>query len=331
MKVCPICGSVLAICLVACTSVGMSPRERACLYGASANVLARVVEENGLAVSNADVVVYFSLAVREGKTAKGKSDANGGFRADGKTTGDVYVSVDKKGYYHSEVKIDLTAGETRNVNCGKWTPGEIVTNIVIRKVIKPVKLITPQWSKGFLIPQGGVAMGLDLEKQDWVKPWGNGEIADFEVMYKSDGKRRFEYSGASLKINFIRPFDGAYKSKLNKTSALQTIHQADTNLVYQNVFKFWEKRDGKRFIGESLSDDEYLVLRTRSRVDKEGKFVGGQYSMISGLMFGWSDKAFGAIRFRSHINPTFNDPNLEEMNIYNTPNFRTIGGLPKQQ
>ena len=49
--------------------------------------------------------------------------------------------------------------------------------------------------------------------------------------------------------------------------------------------------------------------------------------LVGGLEFGWSKKAFGGISFRSFINPTFNDPSLERMSIYNTPNFGTIGGL----
>lgn len=44
-----------------------------------------------------------------------------------------------------------------------------------------------------------------------------------------------------------------------------------------------------------------------------------------GLTFGPCRKAFGRLYFRVLRNPTFNDPNLEQMNIYNTPNFNQIG------
>jgi len=288
-----------------------------------------VIDEDGGAVSNAEVEVYFGLSVREGATIKGKTDGNGMFAAKGKTTGEIYIDAKQKGFYDTSKKIDIAADEDRKVSWGKWMPTTIHVDAMLRRIGKPVKLLTSDFSKTYYIKESGMALGLDLLKQDWVKPWGRGEIADFEVTYESDGKQRFDYTGAKVRIKFVRPFDGAYTCKLNKESTLQTVHQADTNGIYQSELFYWEERDqDRKFIRHILSEDDILVLRTRSRVDENGNFAGAQYSMIvGGLEFGGSKNAFGLIRFRALVNPTFNDPNLEEMNGYNTPNFRTIGGL----
>ena len=70
--------------------------------------------------------------------------------------------------------------------------------------------------------------------------------------------------------------------------------------------------------------DEVTVAKT----DGNGNFIGAHYAMIQGpLSFGWGRKSFGFVGLHTFFNPTFNDPNLEVMNIYNTPNFRTIGGF----
>lgn len=321
--------SVLLVSLVSCAHGASSlSRERAETLGATAQVSLCVLDEFMQVVSNADVEVYFSRAVREGKTVKGKSCSTGKFEASGKTTGDILVNVNVQGYYPTSEKIDLACDTSRAVENGRWLPSVIETNIVLRKIGTPVKLLTPRWSTDFLIPRGGVPMGLDLDRQDWVKPWGKGEVADFEVLYESDGKKRSEYSGAKLTLRFVRPFDGAYLRKMDMGSKLHTCHSADTNGIFRQEFLFSEERGhDRRFVRNVMGKDEYLVLRTRSKTDSEGRFVGGRYSMIvGGISFGWCHEAFGFLGFKSFVNPTFNDPNLEEINIYNTPNFRAIGG-----
>ena len=121
-------------CLVFCLCAGWNSREWAETWGARASVEVHVVDEEGLAVSNAEVEVYFGLSFRPGATVKGKSDGRGMFAARGKTTGEVYVNVTKSGFYESAEKIELLADKMREVVHGRWLPREICTNIVIRQV-----------------------------------------------------------------------------------------------------------------------------------------------------------------------------------------------------
>lgn len=321
----------LAVCLATCSCDGMSPRERAETYGATACVSVSIVDESMQVVSNANFEVYYDLSVREGKTVKGRSDVAGRFKTLGKTTGDILINVNKTGYYPSEAKIKLAADENREVRSGWWLPREVMTNIVLRKIGRPIKLKTQSLSENYPILNSDEVIGFDLEVLDWIKPHGKGKTVDFVVKYHSDGKKLFEYTGAKLDVRFVRPFDGAYKRTFDKVSKLRTEPIADTNAVFLTELKFWEEvLPNKQRIGNKLGKDEYLVLRTRSKVDAKGNFIGGHYALILGdWSFGWSTKSFGHMGFKSYYNPTFNDPNLEEMNIFNTPNFRTTGGLPK--
>ena len=320
---------ILLPCVVVTLCAGWSARERAATFGAKASIEVRVVDDDGGAVTNAEVEVYFGLSVREGATIKGKTDAKGMFAAKGKTTGEVYINVRKKGCYETAKKLDLAADENRKVSWGKWMPDKIPCTVRLRRIGKPVKLLTSDFPKTYYIKDPDMAIGFDLLKQDWVEPHGEGEVADFDVTCESNGTQGSDYAETKLTIKFVRPFDGAYTCRKNKESTLQTVRQADTNGTYQTELLYWKRRDqDRKFSRHILSEDDILVLRTRSQVDEKGNFVGAQYSMIVGeLIFGRSKKAFGLIRFRSFVNPTFNDSNLEEVNGYNTPNLWTIGGL----
>ena len=321
-------GIMMTICLLTHLCEGTTPRERAEMYGAQAEMVVHVIDDKGQAISNVNVEVYFGMSTKEGKTIKGKSDGEGNFRAKGKTTGEVYVNATKTGFYESTEKIELFADEKREVLHGRWMPKEICTNVILRSIGNPIKLLTSALSRDYQIAVKGEWTGFDLEKMDWVAPKGIGKTVDFEVLYESDGKRLFDFTGAKLQVRFVRPFDGAYKRVINKVSRLQTDPVADTNAVYLSELNFYMEKalDGK-WLSNKLGKDEFLVLRTRSQIDEKGNFIGAHYSMITGdWSFGWSWDSFGCMGFRSFFNPTFNDPNLEVMNIYNTPNFRQIGG-----
>ena len=323
------CNLIMTTCLLVSLCDGASSRERAEISGAQAEMVIHVIDDMGMAVSNANVEIYFGMSVREGKTVKGLSDALGKFHAIGKTTGEVYINVTKTGFYESAEKVELYADDMREVVHGKWMPKEICTNVVLRVIGKPIDLITTPLSRDYQISEAGVWLGFDLEKMDWVAPKGTGKTVDFEVQYESDGKKLFDYTGSKLHVRFVRPFDGVYRRGLNKVSRLRTDPVADTNATFVAELSFYtEKAQHKKWITNKLTKDEFLVLRTRSRIDEHGHFIGAHYSMIMGdWSFGWSQESFGCMGFLSYFNPTFNDPNLEMRSVYNTPNYRSIGGV----
>ena len=233
-------------CLVFCLCAGWSSREWAETWGARASVEVHVVDEEGLAVSNAEVEVYFGLSFRPGATVKGKSDGRGMFAAKGKTTGEVYINIRKKGCYETAKKIDIAADENRKVSWGKWKPGKIHCTAKLRQIRKPVKLLTSGGARGHYINEPKVWMGFDILKDDWISPYGKGDTVDFEVMYDSDGKKLFDYTGSTLKIRFVRQFDGAYVRRKDCESIFQVDHEARTNECYLAHFEFFQKKIARK-------------------------------------------------------------------------------------
>lgn len=319
-----LCFALLPV--ISCEAV--SSRERAELYGATAKIGITVVDEDNVTVSNAEIVVYFGMSVREGKTVKGHSVGDGPFIVEGKTTGDVYVDVRKHGFYHSAKKMILSNDKRHDVVAGRWIPNLIPCRISLRKIHKPVTLISTERVKGYGINNPRTWMGFDMEKADWVPPYGNGVTTDFEVMYDSDGKKLFDYTGSKLSIRFIRPFDGAYVRHKNFESDFQADFEVKTNESYQTILEYSERKIGRGIWDRTrLSKEQFLVLRIRSQVDAQGKFKGAHYGMILGPMsYGWDYRSFGVVGLHTVFNPVFNDTSLEKKSVYNTSNFGQIGG-----
>lgn len=163
------------------------------------------------------------------------------------------------------------------------------------------------WLTGTLksIPKKKGVFGYDLRFGDWVRPYGYGEVSDFEVRYERlDVEGTIKVSGC---LSF--PSGGAYRMKKIKSASLETIYQADTNAVYVNAFPFGAElpRKGQGTRKRLLEQDEYLVLRTRVCTNATGKVVSAHYSKIIGPFS--IDYEF--CHEGSYFNPTPNDPNLE--------------------
>ena len=102
---------------------------------------------------------------------------------------------------------------------------------------------------------------------------------------------------------------------------MKSVYYADTNAIYQSSFKFIHEKhpvmtqtqffkyvSGTQKIDTRLDDNSYIVFRTRTKVDENGKLVSSHYGKIYGL---W--QFYGGIRAANvQFNPTPNDPNLED-------------------
>ncbi len=145
--------------------------------------------------------------------------------------------------------------------------------------------------------------GFDMEKGDWTVPHGKGEVADFIL-------RREESNGVYRAIlEFEGPFNGAYKQKQESSTSFKSTYRADTNHVYVQTMDIWtRKRMGKETVrSQFVSDEEYLVIRSRSVVDADGNLKSCNYSKIYGGITAYRYFQFMTMVF----NPKKNDANLE--------------------
>ena len=312
-------------CVIACLCAGWNARERAATFGAKASIEVRVVDEEGDVVSNAVVKVYFGMSVREGKEVKGKTDANGLFSAQGKTTGEIYIDVEHTGYYNSTRHLKFFDETTSDVKNGKWQPYGRREQLILRHIGNPVPLL--RYGGAIAVPKTNSWFGFDMEMKDFVRPYGKGKEADFEVLMQWDGKPPADSLFDSLTVRFPGKGSGVYHAQRYDESDFKWVHRAAENGYDPSELHFSKQRMNGVYEKNIFDKQRPLVCRSRCRYDTEGNLVSANYSLLTNLGGGasWEKKALFSCSY--FFNLTANDRNLEEQSIYNTPNFRTIGGL----
>ena len=179
----------------------------------------------------------------------------------------------------------------------------------LRKKKNPIPMFASGLPIGFRLPAKQGSFGFDLKKHDWVSPHGKGEVADFSINYFEARMANglFSCTGAVI----FAGLDGAYVMKKNKSKTFWSVHEADTNAVYVQQFPFFyipavgnEQKVQRR---DAINEDEYLVLRTRTKTDESSNIILANYSKIyAPFLVG------GGFEFReSCFNPIQNDPNIE--------------------
>ena len=157
----------------------------------------------------------------------------------------------------------------------------------LRKKKDPIPMFASGLPIGFRLPAKQGSFGFDLKEHDWVSPHGKGEVADFSINYFEARMANglFSCTGAVI----FAGLDGAYVMKKNKSKTFWSVHEADTNAVYVQQFPFFyipavgnEQKVQRR---DAINEDEYLVLRTRTKTDESSNIILANYSKIYGCLF----------------------------------------------
>lgn len=197
----------------------------------------------------------------------------------------------------------------------RFSPGAtIALNIVDKKEMKvPIKV----WKKRVPIPMYYAdslrirlpsdrgAWGFDLQKADWVAPYGIGENADFvfEFNLRKDGEIMSVIGAIVFAEN-----DGLYERAMTASKTFHSTYSADPNAKYANRREFFESNESDNVRQPILEEKKYVVMRTRTRVDSEGNVIHANYSQIYGPIRIKNMELFIPAIF---FNPNPNDVNLE--------------------
>lgn len=294
--------------------LNMTAFEKATEYGAKIQVIYVVEDDLGRPVPDAKVHIWLGLENHKdcGKAYYDYTDSDGRYVLDGKTTGLVRYSFIKDGYYETvgELRLEGTEDKQNAVRDGKWQPYGECKRMVLKRVRNPIA--NPFHHGNFPVPAFGIWMGFDLERFDLCPPYGKGLHKDVLLRYvfnKDPLVRGKIY--ASMEMSFTNnPHAGAYILKKDKWSDFQSCYVADTNNAFSiNTFKYEISRTREEiFKNEEFPEDSYIVFRTRTTVDRDGRLVSTHYGKIYG---GWDYPRllhFGGTLFNS--NP--NDYNLED-------------------
>lgn len=279
--------------------------------GAEVSIQYRVVDENGMSVSNATAHVWLMSYGRSADNVDYvvTTDLNGCFVARGMTNDRVICCVEKTGYYASREEV-LVRAEGRAhplVQDGKWQPYDENRTISFKTVREPTVLLHSM-DELHEIPAYNEWLGFDLEKSAWTPPFGSGIHKDVLMRFYRKVKNRQTDFWAQMEVSFTNnPFGGVYCARKDRNSELESMHRADVVASYKPSLDYSLSVGSFGKKSHMLGEDSYLVFRTRTATNEEGRLVSAHYGMIYGR---WG--FYGGMRAKEvFFNPVPNDTNLE--------------------
>lgn len=287
--------------------------EYAMARGAEAKFCLKVCDDAGLPVSNASARVLFDNLPCP-HAVYGKTDANGICVVEGKTNGNkINISVGKTGYYGSILETSLVPlGQEHDVDGGKWQPYPIEQMVSLKAIRTPVRLTSRHGV--YYFPALKTWAAFDLVANDWVKPNGNGIVADIEMFLDFEGEDPVNSKRQHFKIRFLNnASNGAYLASATKGSGCPFVLSADEGKELGREFSDENECTWRKFGMLDKSVD--MVFRIRSVTDAKGKLVSCYYGRLKRLDYGVERTGVGSIQMSWQYNPTPNDTNLEDVEI----------------
>ena len=287
-------------------------------HGARGQVTLRVIDSIGNPVDKAHLSVAFwkSDSSADVVVSEGTTDLKGLFVATGNTIHSMNYTFTKEGSYETHGTYWFYPGSGRTVVEGRWQPWNPTVAVVLKERRNPIPMFARKVDVN--IPARDKAVGFDLEKFDWVPPYGSGIRADimFEYVAKYTGPQDFS---KQLVITCSHPQDGLQTFSLEKTSEFMSSYTAPQYGYSPQYVQKRERTRTKIIKSMELGENQYLLLRVRTVTDKEDKIVSANYGKIYGPIeygrMGDRDR----LMFTSYFNPAANDQNLEfnpQRNLY---------------
>ena len=295
-----------------------------CLTGcATERFRVTVTDGEGVPVSNAVVSLGFTaghVVLARGTPyhyeARTDSQGKAEIRFNGKSSS-VGWSVRADGFYRSGPHQEAFLVEVSSIPPIFYTvtilEHEKERKATIWRKINPQAMYSYRLSEAWgnavnKVPVKNGRYGFDLKLGAWLPPIGKGEVADFYYV-RNIGEDPLE-DGSVAWLEFDVGC-GAYFGKQTGCKEFPSTYCANTNAVFRNrlPFMFVKKdSDDKRVDWRDIATgDEYMVLRTRVKLDAEGNVIEANYSKILGpLRFGYAVESPCVV-----FNHRVNDPNLE--------------------
>lgn len=246
-----------------------------------------------------------------------KTDADGNVKCRFRCpNGDFSLWLYREGYY--DERFSLLRGNSD----GRATSFEVV---MLRKQ-KPIPMfswwgcdpVRQKWTNGI------ERAGFDLVKNDFMRPNGKGEVADFTIV------REMAEVNGEKKCRFMLEFseaDGCYVVKSSFTDIggrrRGLVYSANTNAHYVSKIEL-KPVDENATTRIAVDEGDCLVMRTRTVRDKNGDIVACNYSKIYGPIYIARGSLF--VFGQSCFNPNDKDANLE-FDLRNNLTKRRMGGI----
>ena len=282
-------------------------------FGALAKIQIHIVDDLGSEVPAAEVRVFMGMNFRpNGYYLNGVTDTNGIYIVEGKTCGDeIIIDVTKQGYYASTKKLSFAEmGDEHDVQDGRWQPFGGEERIPLRRTIHPENLIV--FEKIIDVPQTNAWLGFDMEKMDFINPFGVGVFSDFELKADWDGLPAWKSKHCGAEIRFSGTKTGGYYVDNVIESRFPYAYTARIDSSFkEKSIRIVERNGDSHSTKVPFAKDVSLVTRTRSIVDEQGKLKMTNYGCIKRFEIGPSRRGVALLRLSYIFNPTPNDTNLE--------------------
>lgn len=279
--------------------------------GAVAKVILRVVDQDGVAVRDAKIWGAFSASrLKDSVPVEGLTNTNGEFVAQGDCDELLRVDVTKEGYYHTEEKINFMQSKSEPIVVdGKWQPYGEARTVVLKRIKNPTNI--GEFGRcSISIPVYDKWIGFDFQKRMWTPPYGDGCCQDVLLKFGRELVERQTDFRMTMEVAFTNnPCAGCYRLNYDNFSDRKNVYCADAEAVYISEMKYVQERHpGFTRVDNRIDKNSYLVFRTRTRVDEDGRLVSAHYGIIGGCWSFYGTMLSGGYLF----NPTPNDTNLED-------------------
>lgn len=269
-------------------------------YG-GVDIFGKVVDEDGNAVTNATFYIMYYGGENETIKEKAKVDVRGCVNISFKSTvsNDYHYWADADGYYRSELKAQNLRIKETFIPFYKVTflDKRIDNIVVLRKKVNPIPMDVASNIKNDKFPKIGEYLLFDLQKMDWLPPYGKGEVADLKLKCSLDTEDSDRYAGTD--VEFIGKGSGMIVVPMDEKSIFRSPYNADPQADYRSSFRF-DKKTAKSF------DEGCVIARIRVVYNNDGSIKSAHYLKIYGLSLWGRLKTQGI-----YFNPTQNDTNLE--------------------
>jgi hypothetical protein len=271
-----------------------------------AKLTVRVVDEQGQPVPAATIRIGFTEASSPREVySKGTTDSHGEFTAEGHSDMRLSADASKTGYYDSGCpEVNFTT-----FTDGKWQPWENTVTNILRPIVRPVALYAK--SAWIEIPTIGETCGYDLEKGDWVAPYGKGIMSDFGFKLERRYVSRQDFY-VNVQLSFARALDGIQEVQwpaVGRNSVFKWPREAPET-GYDSTLKTTLTSDSHGYHPSASAEQGYF-FRVRT-VERDGKIVSARYGKIKGgLQLAPSNSKTCKVNLTYYLNPTSLDRNME--------------------
>ena len=242
----------------------------------NAKLTIKVLDEQGSPMPGALVTLTFmDPESRNGIPVEGTTNAEGIFSGEGQTDGVMGGMVNKEGFYRGGFSFKQFSG----LSNGRWEPWNATYTTNLRPILKPIAMYAKRVQAD--LPALDQPCGYDLEKGDWVAPYGKGVESDFIFKGHREFKTRNDFD-VRVEMTFTNPQDGLIKAELPAIGQYSTFKwEREAPLAGYTQMIHLQNAVTSETVIHSFKRTDAFFFRVKT-IEQNGHIIASNYGKISG-------------------------------------------------